>query len=100
MDFFDAHPQGDERAHSHIKIAAFSPPHHLLAKIFLHNLWPTACRSKLVLKMPLCLCKHILQTMVEMRDEHSTSLPFAYLVMKIYLCSMTDIAETKPKVRV
>jgi hypothetical protein len=33
MDFFDVHPQGDERAHSHIKIGALSPPHRLLAKI-------------------------------------------------------------------
>jgi hypothetical protein len=108
LDFFDAHPQCDERAHSHIKIDAFSPP---LAKIVLHNLWPTARRSELVLKrarflyalvmrMPFCLCKHILQIMLEMRDEHATSLPFAYLATKIYLRSVTDIAETMPKVRV
>jgi hypothetical protein len=38
MDFFDAHPQGDERAHSHIKIGVFSPPHRLFPKIVLHNL--------------------------------------------------------------
>jgi hypothetical protein len=38
MDFFDAHPQGDERAHSHIKINALSPPHRLVVKIVLHNL--------------------------------------------------------------
>jgi hypothetical protein len=44
------HPQGKERAHSHIKIGAFSPLHCLLAKIVLHNLWPTARRSELVLK--------------------------------------------------
>jgi hypothetical protein len=96
MHFFDAHPQGNERAHSHIKIGAFSPPCHLLAKIVLHNLWPTTRRSELVLKrarflytlvmrMPFCLCKHILQTMLEIRDEHST---------KICLRSMTDIAKT------
>jgi hypothetical protein len=101
MDFFDAHPQGDERAHSHIKIGAFSPPHRLLAKIVLHNLWPTARRSELVLKMDrflyalvirmsFCLCKHIMHTMLEMRDDHSTGLPFACLVTKICLRSMTD----------
>jgi hypothetical protein len=38
--------------------------------------------------------------MLEMRDEHSTGLPFTCLVIKICLCSMTDIAEAKPKVRV
>jgi hypothetical protein len=42
MVFFDAHPQGDERADQHIKIGAFSSHNCLLAKIFLHNLWPTA----------------------------------------------------------
>jgi hypothetical protein len=111
MEFFNAHPQGDERALSHIKINAFSPLHRLLAKIALHNLWPTARRSELVLKMarflyalvmrmPFCLCKHILQITLEMRDEHSTGLTFACLVTKICLRSMMDIAETKPKVRV
>jgi hypothetical protein len=73
--------------------------------------WPTARRSELVLKrarflyalvmrMPFCLYKHILQIMLEMRDEHATGLPFACLVTKIRLHSLTDIAETEPKVRV
>jgi hypothetical protein len=48
-DYFHAHPQGYERAHAFIKIGAFSPSHRLLAKIVLHNLWPTARRSELVL---------------------------------------------------
>lgn len=110
VNVFD-HPQGNERAHSHIKIGAFSAPHRLLAKIVLHNLWPTAHRSELVLKrakflyalvmrMPFCLYKHILQTMLEMRDEHSIGLPFVCLVPKIYLHSVMNIAETKHKVRV
>jgi hypothetical protein len=66
----------------------FSPPHRLLAKIVLHNLWHTARKSELVLKrarflyalvtrMSFCLCKHIMHTMLEMRDEHSTCPPFA-----------------------
>jgi hypothetical protein len=49
-DYFHAHPQGHEWAHAFIKIGAFSRPHQLLAKIILHNLWPTARRSELVLK--------------------------------------------------
>jgi hypothetical protein len=49
-DFFGAHPQGDERAHAHIKTGAFSPPHRLLVKIVWHNLWLTTRRSELVLK--------------------------------------------------
>jgi len=46
------------------------------------------------------LCKHIKHTMLEMRDEHSTGLPFVCLVMKIYLRFMTNIPDTEPKVRV
>jgi hypothetical protein len=95
----------------HIKIGAFSPPHRLLVKIVLHNLWPTACRSDLVLKrarflyslvmrIPLFLCKNIMHTTLEMRDEHSTGLPFACLVTKICLRSVTDITDIEPKVRV
>jgi hypothetical protein len=111
MDFYDAHPQGEEWAHSHIKIGAFFPPHRLLAKIVLHNLWATARRSELVLKrarflyalvmrMPFCLYKNILQIMLKTRDAYATGLPFACLVMKICLRFVTDIAETEPKVRV
>jgi hypothetical protein len=101
MDFFNAYPQGDERAHLHIKIDAFSPQHRLLAKIILHNLWPIARRSELVLKrarffyalvmrMSFCLCKHIMHTMLEMRDKHSAGLPFACLVTKICLQVVTE----------
>jgi hypothetical protein len=93
-DFFYAHPQGHERAHAHIKIGAFSPPHRLFAKIVLHNFWPTVCRNELILKraqflyalvirLPFCLCKHILSIMIESRDEHSTGLPFACLITKL-----------------
>jgi hypothetical protein len=108
-DFFGSHPQGDERAHAHIKIGAFSLPHQLLAKILLQNLWPTACRSELVLKrahflyalvmrMPFCLCKHILNRMLEMRDDHSTGLPFTCLVTKFCLQVVTDIS-IEPRMR-
>jgi hypothetical protein len=54
----------------------------------------------LVMRMPFCLCKHIMQTMLEMKDEYSTGLPFACLVTKICLCCMTNIVDTEPKVRV
>jgi hypothetical protein len=43
IDYFDALPQCEERAHLHIKINASSPPHRLLAKIVLHNLSPAFC---------------------------------------------------------
>jgi hypothetical protein len=109
MDFFNAHPQGDERAHAHID--AFSPTHRLLAKIVLHNFWPTTHRSELVLnralflyalvmRMPFYLCKHNLNIMLEMRDDHSICLPFACLVTKICLQSVIDIsAKTRMRVQ-
>jgi hypothetical protein len=96
--------------HTQIRIGAFSPPHCLPTKIVQHNLWPIVCRSELILKraqflyaivmrMPFCLCKHVLNRMLEMRDDHSIGLPFACLVTKIILKSELDIsAEPKMKV--
>jgi hypothetical protein len=109
-DFFHAHPQGEERAHAHIRISVFSPPHRLLAKIVQYNLWPTIRRSEIILKraqflyaivmrMPFCLCKHILNRMLEMRDDHSIGLPFACLVTKIILQFEIDVSA-EPKMRV
>jgi hypothetical protein len=110
-DFFHAHPQGEERAHAHIKIDAFSTLHRLFAKIVQHNLWPTVRRRELVLKraqflygivmrFPFCLCKDILNIMLESKDDHATELPFACLVTKIILQSELDIsAEPKMKIQ-
>jgi hypothetical protein len=50
LDFFEAQPKGEERAHSHIKIGAFAPMHRFLAKIVVTNFWPQARRSELILK--------------------------------------------------
>jgi hypothetical protein len=36
--------------------------------------------------------------MLKVKDKHSTGLPFACLVTKICLRSVTDIAEIEPKV--
>jgi hypothetical protein len=73
-----------------------------------HNLWPIAQRSELVYKrarflyaliqqIPFCLCKHIVLTMLEMRDEQQTSLPFACLVTWICLGVVPDIPAMEPK---
>jgi hypothetical protein len=98
MEFFHAHPQGKQRAHAHIKISSLSPPHCLLTKIVQHNLWPTVCRSELILKraqflyaivmrLPFCLCNHILNILLESINDHATGLPFVCLVTKIILQS-------------
>jgi hypothetical protein len=49
--------------------------------------------------MPFFLCKHILNRMLEMRDDHSTGLPFACLVTKLCLQFVTDI-YSEPRMRV
>jgi hypothetical protein len=62
----------------------------MLVKIVQHNLWPVVKRSDLILKraqfvyaihlrLPFCICKHILGIILEARDESNTSLPLGYL---------------------
>jgi len=78
-EFFHAVPQGEKCATT-IRIGALSAPHRMLAKIVQHNLWPVVRRSDLILKraqfvyaihlrLPFCLCKHILGVILEARDE-------------------------------
>jgi len=53
----------------------------------------------IVMRLPFCLCKHILNIMLESRDEHTKGLPFACLVAKIILQSGIDISA-KPKMKI
>jgi hypothetical protein len=71
-----------------------------IQNLIFHNPSYTEYFDRWIQRMPFCLYKHILQTMLEMRDEHSTCLPFVCLVTKICLRSMTNIVEIEPKVRV
>jgi hypothetical protein len=34
----------------------------------------------IIMRLPFCLCKHILNIMLEARDENTTGLPFACLI--------------------
>jgi len=109
-EFFHAVPQGEERATT-IRIGALSPSHLLLAKIVQHNLWPVVRRSDLTLKkaqfvyaihlrLPFCLCKHIMNVMLEARDEGNTGLPFGCLLTHIILQSGIIITgELKMKIQ-
>jgi hypothetical protein len=108
-EFFQAVPQGEERATS-IRIGALSAPHHMLAKIVQHNIWPVVRRSDLILKMaqfvyaislrlPFCLCKHILSVMLEARDESNTSLPYGCLLTQIILQSGISVTG-EPKMKI
>jgi len=89
-EFFHAIPQGEERSTS-IRIGALSPSHSILDKIIQQNIWPVARRSDLILKrvqfvyavhlrLPFFLCKHILDVMMEARDEGNAGLPFGCLL--------------------
>jgi hypothetical protein len=101
-EFFHAIPQGEERATT-IRIGALSAPHRMLAKIVQHNLWPVIRCNDLILKraqyvyaislrLPFCLCKHILGIILEARDEGNTGLPFGCLLTQIILQSGISIA--------
>jgi hypothetical protein len=110
-DFFGTRPQREDKSHSQINIGAFGRMHRFLAKVLVTNLWPQAWRSELTLKKatllyaivirtPLCLCKHILHTMLEVRDEKNTSLSFGCLITQICLQIVTDILDSEPCSRI
>lgn len=107
-DFFGTRPQRGDRSHSQINIGAFAPMHRILAKVVMTKLWPQAHRSELTLKKatllyaivmqtPFCLCKHILHTMLEVRDAKNTSLSFGCLITQICLHDVTDILDSEPR---
>jgi hypothetical protein len=108
-EFFHAIPQGEEHATT-IRIGALSPSHHLLAKIVQRDLWPVVRRSNLILKkaqfvyavhlrLPFCLCKHIMSVMLEARDEGNTGLSFGCLLTQIILQSGINITG-EPKMKI
>jgi hypothetical protein len=108
-EFFHAVPQGEERATT-IRIGSLSAPHRMLAKIVQHNLWPVVRRSDLILnraqfvyaislRLPFCLCKHILGVILEACDEGNTGLPFGCLLTQIILQSGISIAG-EPKMKI
>jgi hypothetical protein len=109
-EFFHDVPQGEECATT-IKISDLSVPHRRLAKIVQHNLWPVVRRSDLILKraqfvyaislrLPFCLCKHILGIILEASDEGNTGLPFGCLLTQIILQSgISIVSELKIKIQ-
>jgi hypothetical protein len=54
----------------------------------------------IIMRLPFCLCKHILNIMLEARDKNTTGLPFACLITQIILQSGIDIfGEPKMKIQ-
>jgi len=110
-DFFGTRPQHEDKSHSQINIDAFAPMHRFLAKVVVTNFWLQARRSELTFKKatllyaigmqtPFFLCKHILHTMLEVRDEKNMSLSFGCLITQIGLQVMPDISESEPRSRI
>jgi hypothetical protein len=108
-EFFHAVPQGVERSTA-IRIGALSPSHCMLAKIIQQNIWPVARRSDLILKrsqfvyaihlrLPFCLCKHILGVILEAHDESTAGLPFGCLLTQIILQSGINV-NCEPKMKI
>jgi hypothetical protein len=108
-EFFHAIPQGEERSTS-IRIGALSPSHRMLAKIIQQNIWPVSRRSDPILKqaqfvyavhlrLPFCLCKHILGVMLEARDEGNAGLPFGCLLTQIILQLGVNVTG-EPKMKI
>jgi hypothetical protein len=106
--FFDPQHRVQDKVSHSIRIGVFSSPQRLLAKIVQHNLWPIAQRSELVYKqarflyafiqqIPFCLYKHIVLTMLKMRDEHLAGLHFTCLVTRIHLQIVPDIPAKEPR---
>jgi hypothetical protein len=108
-ELFHAIPQGKDRA-TIIRIDAFSSSHHLLTKIVQYNLWPTVRRSVMikkraqflygiVMRLTFCLCKQILNIMLEARDEKTTGLLFGCLITQIIMQSGLDVFR-EPKMKI
>jgi len=108
-EFFHAVSWGEEQT-STIRICALSLLHRMLAKIIQHNLWLIVRHSNLILKraqfvyaiclrLPFCLCKHIMGVMIEDQDENNTSRPFGCLLTQIILQSGIDVAG-EPKIKI
>lgn len=51
------------------------------------------------LRLHFCLCKHILDVMLEARDENNTGLPFGCLITQIILQSGIDVTG-EPKMKI
>jgi hypothetical protein len=108
-EFFCAVPHGEECSTA-IWIGTMSSTHRMLAKIIQQNIWHVARRSDLILKraqfvyaihlrLPFCLCKHILGVILEARDESTAGLPFGCLLTQIILQSGINV-NGEPKMKI
>jgi hypothetical protein len=81
-----------------------------LARIMAHNLWPLSRNNNITIRkarflyaiirrVPFCLSKHIVQTTMEILEEHRMGLPYGCLVTRICMRVLKDILASKPDVK-
>jgi hypothetical protein len=81
--------------------------HKLLARIMLQNLWPLSYNNNLTLRrarflyaiirrIPFCMCKHIVWTMIKMQEDSSVALPYGCLITRICQNFIDIISSSKP----
>jgi hypothetical protein len=106
-------PQEVEEWHEemrNIPIGWLQSHHRLLARIMMENLWPLSRNSNITIRrarflyaiirhVPFCLCKHIVQTMMEMLEEHHMGLPYGCLVTRICIRFLKDIPASEPDIK-
>jgi hypothetical protein len=93
-----------------IPIGWLQSHHLLLSRIMMHNLWPLSRNSNITIRrakflyaiikrVPFGLCKHIVQTMMEMLEEHQMGLPYGCLVTRICMQVLQDIPASELEVK-
>jgi len=108
MSCFD--PRGGniwEKIMKSIPIGFLQSPQHLLARIVMQNIWPISRHSDVSLnracmiftiinRIPFCMCKHMIMTMIEMQEDIQIVLPYGGLIMKILKKKLTNIPANEP----
>jgi hypothetical protein len=47
-------------------------------------------------KIPFCMCKHMIMTMIEMQEDNQIAFPFRGLITKILKKKLTNISVNEP----
>jgi hypothetical protein len=96
-----------EESKNNILIGWLQSPQQLLAQIVMQNIWPISRHSDVSLnrarliyaiinRVPFCMYKHIIMTMIEMQEDNQIALPFGGLVTKIFKNKLTNIPANEP----
>ncbi|XP_059436679.1 uncharacterized protein LOC132169708 [Corylus avellana] len=89
-----------------IPIGYVRGPERLLTWIVLQNIWPISHNNhvpldraimiyRIIRRVQFCLCTHMVQTMLELHEDHSIALPYGGLITKILKATLPKIAATE-----